>query len=105
VLKVVGVLVVIAATIAALVECAQTREPRALPRWTWLLVILLLPAIGPIAWFVFGRQRRNATTRRGVSAPDDDPRFLRELGDELWSKKQRERRRTKPTDPDLPEPA
>ena len=94
-LKVALILVVIAATIAAVVECAQTPAPRTLPRWTWLLVIVVLPVIGPLAWFVAGRERRSSGSTR-VAAPDDDPRFLRQLGDEDWSRRQRERRKRKP---------
>ena len=96
-LTVAAILVVIAATIAALVECAQTPAPRLLPRWTWLIVILVLPVIGPVAWFLAGRERRKPRSAP-FAAPDDDPRFLRQLGDEDWSRRQRERRKRKPPD-------
>jgi len=93
--------VVVAASIAALVECAQTPSPRLMPRWTWLIVILLLPAVGPGAWFLLGRGSREDAAR--ASAPDDDSRFLREIGDELWMRRQRERRRDTPPDGNLPD--
>jgi len=102
VLKVALVLVAVAATVAGLVECAQTRNPRLMPRWAWLVVILLVPVVGPVAWFLLGRQR--AARRRGPSAPDDDPRFLRELDDEVWRRKQQEKRRKKPGGGSEPHP-
>lgn len=104
-LKVIGLLVIVAATIAAMVECAQTRSPRLLPRWTWLVVILLVPVIGPALWFLAGRSNASSATSRPIGAPDDDPRFIRELGDQAWLRKQRERRnRNQPPDPG-PNPA
>ena len=97
--RVIAVLVILACTIAALAECVQTPSPRLLPRWTWLLVILLLPIIGPVAWFLAGRvSRRSELQRSSPVSPDDDPRFMRELGDEVWRRKQRERR-GEPPDP------
>ncbi len=38
--------------IYALIECAQSQryDVRALPKWAWVLVILLLPVIGAILW-------------------------------------------------------
>ena len=85
-LRVIGVLVVIALTIAALVECVQTRTPRLMPRFVWAVVIIALPVIGPLAWFLLGRVGglggRSGTRR--VVAPDDDSTFLRELDDEAW---------------------
>ena len=81
-----------------LVDCVQTPDGahRNLPKWGWIVLILLLPLIGSIAWLVAGRpDRRRAdvpwpSTRtagfpeyerpragRGRSlAPDDDPEFL-----------------------------
>jgi hypothetical protein len=55
----------------------------------WLLVILLLPLAGPIAWFFAGRPV-SLEQRAGVAAvgnrdpkrptaPDDDPEFLRRI--------------------------
>jgi hypothetical protein len=63
---------------------------RALPKWVWGLVIVLLAPFGPVLWFLFGRPRPDAVpaaTRPAVPlrgrrayvsrpAPDDDPEFL-----------------------------
>jgi hypothetical protein len=89
-------LVQIALWVAALISCLSTEEGniRALPRIVWVIIILLFPLVGSIAWFVAGRERysspkkswrpgggfpENERPRRTV-APDDDPEFLRRLG-------------------------
>jgi hypothetical protein len=41
--------------IAALIDLAR-RERTKGPKWVWLLVILLVSMIGPILYFVLGRQ-------------------------------------------------
>jgi len=80
----------------ALISClsAEEGEIRALPRIAWVLIILLFPLVGSIAWFAAGREptaRRSPTAwpmgngfserdRRPV-APDDDPAFLSSLAD------------------------
>jgi hypothetical protein len=83
----------------ALISClsADKADIRALPRFAWVLVILI-PLIGPIAWFATGRPVRNphrgAPGARGPQqrrpvAPDDDPEFLTSLTAEQ-AKKDRE---------------
>ncbi|SCE67165.1 PLD nuclease N-terminal domain-containing protein [Micromonospora mirobrigensis] len=75
----------------ALISClsAEKRDVRGLPRSLWVLVIVLLPLAGPIAWFVAGRDAGPArgarptgtgSARRPV-APDDDPEFLRSVAE------------------------
>ena len=51
---------------------------RALPKPAWVL-ICLIPVIGGVLWFVFGKSRPGAEVRP-TRAPDDDPDFLRSLG-------------------------
>lgn len=76
-------LVVIVLTIYTLVQCAlfDRSRIRALPRWAWLLVIIVLPVIGPLMWLLLGRGGRRSSGARAMrsSAPDDDPEFLRRL--------------------------
>jgi hypothetical protein len=84
-------------TALALISCLSVEdgsEIRGLPRFMWVLVILLLPLVGAIAWFVAGRPQ--PTGRSGSrwpigggfpepprpKAPDDDPDFLRTLDDQ-----------------------
>ena len=47
------------------------------PKWLWAVSVLLLPLVGAVMWFVFGRPSRRRIPP--VSAPDDDPEFLRDL--------------------------
>lgn len=76
----------------AVIDCIQTPrdETRLVPKITWLVGILLLPVLGPLAWLLIGRRGgagrsgrrtgRAAGPRGGHSlAPDDDPEFLRQL--------------------------
>jgi hypothetical protein len=103
-IRVVAVLFVLAATISAFIECVQTPVPRLLPRWLWCVVIVVVPVLGPAAWFLTGRVPRTSggagpAVRRGPSAPDDDPTFLRHLDDEAWQRKARERREGGPPEP------
>ena len=53
---------------------------RAFPKALWVLIVIAVPLIGAILWFVVGRQwgSRQQQARRTV-APDDDPAFLRNL--------------------------
>ena len=93
-----------------------------LPKWLWLVLIVVVPFFGAVAWLIAGRPTREQVPTGGVgplgrvaarrsaptgSAPDDDPAFLRRLADEEWSRKMRDRRRgaTPDTDdhgPDVP---
>jgi hypothetical protein len=69
-------------TIYAVVDCAlfDRMRIRGLPRGWWIVVILFVPLIGAILWFVIGRGRANRTSTRGQAvAPDDDIEFLRQL--------------------------
>lgn len=77
----------------ALIGClsAENEDIRALPRVAWILIILLFPLVGSIAWFAAGRpvqaHSRPGTWQMGGGfpksqrpvAPDDDPEFLRSL--------------------------
>ena len=85
-------LLTLAVTVYAVVDCIQTddNQVRGLPKLLWLLLILLFPIVGSIAWFIAGRPQRGTAGRgptgRGPShrpppprGPDDDPDFLRRL--------------------------
>ncbi|WP_433390961.1 PLD nuclease N-terminal domain-containing protein [Micromonospora sp. KLBMP9576] len=87
----------IALAACALISClsAEEGEIKALPRIAWVLIILFFPLVGSLAWFVVGRERgperpgggapkgRIVPTRQRPRpvAPDDDPDFLRSLGE------------------------
>jgi hypothetical protein len=81
-------------TVVALISCVSAEEDefQNLPRLMWVLIIVLLPVAGSIAWFIV---RRRATNRRirvlerfsvvparkpsRPIGPDDDPEFLRSI--------------------------
>lgn len=49
-------LIVLVVMIAALVDIVGSEAGvRGLPRWGWLLLVLVLPLVGSIVWFVAGR--------------------------------------------------
>ena len=71
---------------------------RNLPKIVWLIIVIIVPDIGSIAWLLLGRPPRAGylpgdtstrsesslrhPSRQGSRAPDDDPAFLSRLGDE-----------------------
>jgi len=60
----------------SIVDCAlqpATRH-RGVPKTAWIFIVILLPVLGGILWFVIGRGRAANVARR--RAPDDDPEFL-----------------------------
>src|SRR5688500_17366599 len=72
--------------IFCIIDCIQSdeREVRNLPKVVWVLLILITPVVGAVAWFIAGRPRRSTPVagsprppvQRRPSAPDDDPMFL-----------------------------
>lgn len=70
--------------IFSIVDCAvqpATRH-RGVSKRAWLLIVVLLPVIGGILWFVIGRSRRGGSGGRRTLAPDDDPQFLQRIAEE-----------------------
>ena len=66
--------------IYSIVDCAMqppTRH-RGVSKPAWLLIVIILPVIGGILWFVIGRGR--AGQPASLRAPDDDPAFLQGIG-------------------------
>jgi hypothetical protein len=80
------ILVAVVLAVYALIDCLQT-DPAELPgprRPVWLVLIILLPIVGPVAWIVASRLHRHPHRPRQVPrvvAPDDNPDFLREIRD------------------------
>ena len=66
----------VAAQVWVIIEAANTRSPRLMPRWSWVLLTVFVPVVSMVLWFVAGRPRRG--WQRGYG-PDDDPDFLRSL--------------------------
>lgn len=92
---------------------SEEDERGGLPRWLWVLLIVLLPLLGPISWIVVrvtsrrsgagpaagpgrGGSRPRPPARPGPRrpagpvAPDDDPEFL-------WRLEQEKRKRERET--------
>ncbi|AGZ45663.1 PLD nuclease N-terminal domain-containing protein [Actinoplanes friuliensis] len=75
--------------VLALISVLSADRVRTMPRVLWVLVILLIPLIGPLAYFLWGRPvsppREGGPIRRGnprPTSPDDDPDFLRSMDSE-----------------------
>lgn len=112
----------LALTLYALIDCVRTpgdNMPGKIPKILWLLLILLITPIGPIAWIIVSRVAA-AEAKGGViepniwssdesvplsfghkpaqeqpSTPDDDPEFLEEVSRKLREKQREEYERKK----------
>ncbi len=83
--------IVILLMIFSVVDIAVLERSRVrfLPKLAWIVLVLVLPIVGPVIWFVVGRGRPGegytvastapAPRRLGPIAPDDDPDFLGRL--------------------------
>jgi len=74
------VLLLIAFWVYSIVDCAllpPTRH-RGVSKPVWILIVVLLPVLGGILWFVVGRGRQRQAPV--YKAPDDDLEFLGSIG-------------------------
>lgn len=97
-LRIAPFIIELALLIYCLIDVIQTpdAEVRNLPKVAWILLILIIPLIGGVAWLVAGRPQRGSarqvswpSTRTAgfpeyerpgrALGPDDDPDFLREM--------------------------
>ncbi|MFV0462670.1 MAG: PLD nuclease N-terminal domain-containing protein [Nostocoides sp.] len=101
-LRYLPVLVILLGALWALVECVQSPSGsvRNLPKALWAALIIIVPVVGTIGWFLFGRpvgiggasqqqrwedharrqgHRTDRPPRERPKGPDDDPDFLRNL--------------------------
>lgn len=94
-LRVVLIIVLLGVYIASIIDVIRTPslESRRLPVFVWLLIVILIPVLGGLIWWLLGRVWPDRGRRgKRISSPDDDPRFLRQLEDEAWKRRMRERR-------------
>lgn len=69
----------VAFTVYAAIDCGTMprQRVRSLRRGVWLLLVIILPVLGGVLWFLLGR---TPAADRGASAryrgPEDDPDFL-----------------------------
>jgi hypothetical protein len=72
--------------VLALISVLSADRVRNAPRALWVLLIVLVPLLGPVAYFLWGRTtpapQEGRPTRKGPSSPDDDPEFLRTVDSE-----------------------
>lgn len=110
-LKVLPFILVVALVIYTVADIANSEEDERLgvPQILWILLVIVIPVLGCIAWFAVSRSRRAqraagaSVTGRGTAtaapaqrtdrplAPDDDPEFLWLL-EQARLKKEREQR-------------
>lgn len=79
-LLLIGALLAAAFWVYSVVDCAlqPPERHRGVSKPIWLLIVVLLPVLGGILWFLIGRTRASALVAR--RAPDDDPEFLSGIG-------------------------
>lgn len=87
--KLEGFLVVVslALTLFSFVDCAMREDVqlRKLPKWGWLLVIILFGTFGSVFYLVAGRNGartpgiKKPQQKPRILPPDDDPDFLKNL--------------------------
>ena len=110
------IVLILALTIYSLLDCARTPEesmPARMPKLLWIVIIVMVTVIGPIAWIIVSRVKA-AEERGGVVeptvwsskegtqfrrperprpvAPDDDPEFLRSLERDIRRRRRAEDR-------------
>ncbi len=90
--RLIAAVAVLAFTVYCLVDVIKTQgdQVKGIPKALWLVVVLLVPIAGGLAWLLAGRERplfgdrtlgRDPRGGRGQGplGPDDDPDFLRGL--------------------------
>ncbi|WP_030620199.1 PLD nuclease N-terminal domain-containing protein [Streptomyces sclerotialus] len=91
-LRVLMILVPLALSIYAFIDCVTTDEKhvRHMPKPLWAILVLLFPLVGSVSWLIAGKDRaaqaaegggprRARGGRGGWVAPDDNPEFLQSL--------------------------
>lgn len=86
-IKLDGIILIITTLVLlySLFDCGRTEQEqvRKLPKWAWLLVIIIVP-FGGFFWLGFGRPKAagnggGRSKKPRIIPPDDDPDFLRKL--------------------------
>jgi hypothetical protein len=97
-LRVAGALFAIALYIYFIIDVLRTPrgDTRSLPKFVWLLLVVLVPLLGGLIWMALGRVWPSPGSRFGRKKAPLDPKFLKQLEDDVWSKKMK-RRRGEPT--------
>lgn len=84
-LRVIAIVAILVIYVYGIVDVIRTDRDatRGISKPGWIVVVVVLPLLGALLWFVLGKPyARLATPKRSVArptAPDDDPEFLRNL--------------------------
>lgn len=117
-------IVVLALWIYCVIDLIQTRDDdvRSLPKIAWVLIVLLFPLVGSIAWLAVGRPQpgprpgpgrgaggsfpeHDRPGRMTATSPDDDEDFLRQVRERAEEQRRRYREaKGEPADPSPEEP-
>ncbi|MFJ7020472.1 PLD nuclease N-terminal domain-containing protein [Streptomyces sp. NPDC101117] len=92
-LRVLMFLVPLALSVYAFIDCISTEEKdiRHMPKPLWAILVLVFPLVGSISWLIAGKRRSPAADgwsgvrdrrRQQWVAPDDNPDFLKSLGED-----------------------
>lgn len=88
-IRVIAAVALLVFTVYCIVDAVQSDEHqvRGLPKILWILLVLIFPLAGGLAWLIAGRpksildvifgDRDAGRGPRGPLGPDDDPDFLR----------------------------
>lgn len=110
----------IAMMVYALADVVQAEESELgrIPKWAWVLLVIVVPVAGPLTWLIlsyqYKQQARAAGTQRptygparrrnsGPLAPDDDPEFLWRLEKQQRIRRQAEQLRREAEQAQQPE--
>lgn len=91
--RAIAAFITIGLIVYALIDIWQTprKDVRFMPVWAWVLLVLLVPIVGPVWWLIAGRNKPQGGFGRRAEptrAPDDDPDFLDRLA---WEQRKRRR--------------
>ena len=100
----------------SLFDCISFESSRVkmMPKAAWAAIIIFLPIVGIVLWYLFGRgglaQKADAG-KAAPAAPDNDPEYLQKISDDLelrrlreLQRQQEEQRRAEKLRGDGPEP-
>ncbi|MCJ1713532.1 PLDc N-terminal domain-containing protein [Microbacterium sp. M1A1_1b] len=74
----------VAFTVYALIDCATMPKARvrSLRKGIWVLLVIVLPVLGALLWFLLGRAPASPQPTARYRGPEDDPDFLGEQAPE-----------------------
>lgn len=74
----VAVVAAVAFMVYTVIDCATMPRSRvrSLNKPVWILLVIVLPVLGGLLWFVLGRAPASSPPAARYRGPDDDPDFL-----------------------------